>query len=82
MAELIKVRARKTLFHGGTRVYAGDVFKVTSEQLAETLGEHVAAVQWRSGDILLIDNTRVLHDGLPGFGPLRKLHVALLASDE
>jgi alpha-ketoglutarate-dependent taurine dioxygenase len=53
-----------------------------SEQLAETLGEHVEAVQWRTGDILLIDNARVLHDGLPGFGPFRKLHVALLVSDE
>lgn len=36
MAELIKVRARKTLFHGGTRVYAKGVFFVTAAQLAET----------------------------------------------
>lgn len=50
-----------------------------AEQMAEKLAEHVAAVRWQSGDVLLIDNSRILHDGLPGFGPFRKLHVALLA---
>jgi hypothetical protein len=38
----------------------------------------MAAFAWREGDLLLLDNARVLHDGLPGVGP-RKLHVALLA---
>lgn len=36
MADLIKVRARKTLYHGGTRVYAGEVFEITPAQLAYT----------------------------------------------
>ena len=49
-----------------------------AEQLADSLAEHVSAVRWQSGDVLLVDNTRILHDGLPGFGPFRKLHVALL----
>jgi hypothetical protein len=36
MSDRIKVRARKTLFHGGTRVYEGEVFEVTPAQLAHT----------------------------------------------
>jgi hypothetical protein len=36
MADAIKVRARKTLFHRGTRVYEGEVFEVTPAQLAHT----------------------------------------------
>lgn len=36
MADLIKVRARKTLYHGGTRVYVGEVFEITPAQLAYT----------------------------------------------
>ena len=49
-----------------------------AERIASALAESVCAFPWKQGDILLIDNKRVLHDGLPGFGP-RKLHVALLA---
>ena len=32
-------------------------------------GEVGVAFAWRAGDVLLIDNRRVMHDGLPGFGP-------------
>ena len=45
---------------------------------AAALARSMAAFAWRRGDLLLLDNARVLHDGLPGFGP-RRLHVALLA---
>ena len=48
-----------------------------AELLAASLASHVSAVEWQPGDLLLIDNAKVLHDGLPGLGP-RKLHVALL----
>lgn len=49
------------------------------EAIARALADQVVTFPWRRGDILLIDNTRMLHDGLPGVGP-RKLHVALLAA--
>ena len=48
-----------------------------AEQLAASLAANVSTVAWQRGDMLLIDNAKVLHDGLPGMGP-RKLHVALL----
>ena len=38
---------------------------------------HASVFRWQRGDVLLIDNARVLHDGMPGFGP-RRLRVALL----
>ena len=41
------------------------------------LAEHAVAVPWRKGDMLIVDNGRMLHDGLPGAGP-RRLRVALL----
>lgn len=47
------------------------------ERLGSALASHTYAFHWRRGDILLLDNTRTLHDGLPGFG-LRRLRVILL----
>lgn len=49
-----------------------------AEVLAAALARSMAAFAWRRGDMLLLDNARVLHEGLPGVGP-RKLHVALLS---
>ena len=37
--------------------------------LGRALGAHASVFAWRAGDVLLIDNRRVMHDGLPGFGP-------------
>ena len=37
--------------------------------LGVALGAHASVFAWRAGDVLLIDNRRVMHDGLPGFGP-------------
>lgn len=48
-----------------------------AEALAAALAQNMTAFAWQRGDLLLLDNARVLHDGLPGFGP-RRLHVALL----
>ena len=49
--------------------------------IGAALAKHVAVFAWRRGDLLLIDNARVLHDGLPGVGP-RRLHVALLQQEQ
>ena len=48
-----------------------------ADAFACALADQVVAFPWQRGDILLVDNTRMMHDGLPGVGP-RKLHVALL----
>ena len=48
-----------------------------AEQVAAALAEHVAVFAWRKGDMLIVDNCRLLHDGLPGAGP-RRLRVALM----
>ena len=47
------------------------------EQLGQALAEHASIFYWQRGDVLLVDNTHVLHDGLPGLGP-RRLWVSLL----
>ena len=49
-----------------------------AELIAESLAQNATRVEWQRGDLLLIDNSLILHDGLPGFGPRRKLHGALL----
>ena len=49
-----------------------------AELIAESLAQNATRVEWQRGDLLIIDNSMILHDGLPGFGPRRKLHVALL----
>ena len=53
-----------------------------AELIAESLAQNATRVEWQRGDLLIIDNSMILHDGLPGFGPRRKLHVALLAHAE
>ena len=47
------------------------------DQLARALGESAVAFRWLQGDVLLLDNARILHDGLPGYGR-RTLYVALM----
>ena len=47
-----------------------------ASRIASALGSHACAFSWRESDVLLINNRRVLHDGMPGFGP-RKLHVVI-----
>jgi len=47
------------------------------QQIGRALAAHAYAFQWEEGDVLLLDNTVTLHDGLPGFGP-RRLCVILL----
>lgn len=45
--------------------------------LGRVLASHTYAFRWQPGDVLLLDNTQTLHDGMPGFGP-RRLRVMLL----
>ena len=45
-------------------------------KLGQVLAQEACMVEWRVDDVLLLDNTRTLHDGLPGVGP-RCLRVAL-----
>ena len=40
------------------------------------LAAHASCFRWRRGDVLLVDNARILHDGMPGLGP-RRLWVAM-----
>ena len=47
------------------------------EQLGRALAQHASLFAWAQGDVLLIDNARVLHDGMPGLGR-RRLRVMLL----
>ncbi|KAL1527110.1 hypothetical protein AB1Y20_015792 [Prymnesium parvum] len=47
------------------------------EELARALGASAVAFHWHRGDVLLLDNARILHDGLPGLG-FRSLRVALV----
>jgi alpha-ketoglutarate-dependent taurine dioxygenase len=52
----------------GTRV--GDLFDATSiERLAHSLRNHFSAFTWRGGDVLIVDNVKMAHCGMPGFGP-------------
>lgn len=53
-----------------------------AELIAESLAQNATRVEWQRGDLLIIDNSMILHDGLPGFGPWRKLHVALMRAIE
>ena len=35
------------------------------EQLGRALAQHASIFSWARGDVLLVDNARVLHDGEP-----------------
>jgi alpha-ketoglutarate-dependent taurine dioxygenase len=44
--------------------------------LAEAMGRHTSLFTWRPGDILLLDNLQMLHNGMPGLGA-RHIEAAL-----
>jgi hypothetical protein len=49
-----------------------------AEEIGRALGRSVSLFSWRKGDILLVDNLTVLHDGMPGRPwEQRTLHAAL-----
>jgi hypothetical protein len=39
------------------------------KQLAQLIRQYYSSCLWNKGDILLIDNRKVLHAGMPGSGP-------------
>jgi hypothetical protein len=45
--------------------------------LAKLVRKYFTDVGWRAGDVILLDNLRVAHTGMPGFGP-RELRALLL----
>lgn len=48
----------------------GDAFTGDEiETLAVTIRKHYSSFKWKSGDVLLIDNLKMAHAGMPGFGP-------------
>lgn len=58
-----------------TRV--GDLFSVDDVKvLAQLMRKHYSAFQWKQGDVLIIDNLKVAHAGMPGFGR-RELKVVI-----
>jgi len=62
--------------HGPTRAFNQKMLRsVFSKddvaELALSIRNHFSATPWKSGDILLIDNTKIAHAGMPGDGSLR-----------
>ena len=45
------------------------VGSVLDERIAPLMRKHYRAVRWRRGDVLLVDNLKMAHAGMPGFGP-------------
>ena len=57
-------------------VFAESVRAAAVERIGHALAAHASCFRWRRGDVLLVDNARILHDGMPGLGP-RRLWVAM-----
>jgi len=52
------------------RARLGDVFKPADlTSLAASVRNHCSAFAWHRGDLLLVDNMKMAHGGMPGFGP-------------
>lgn len=49
---------------------AGDAFSPEDIQsTAKSMRKHFASFRWMAGDILIVDNIRMAHAGMPGLGP-------------
>lgn len=46
------------------------------ESIAAAIGNHTSVFTWRQGDVVIFDNTQLLHAGMPGLGR-RELAVIL-----
>ncbi len=69
-------RRRPSAPSTAARLARAFVHRTDVEQLAEAMMRHCVAASWRRGDVLLIDNFRTAHAGMPGFGP-RELAVQM-----
>lgn len=68
IARLTASSKKKTTPFDQTRV--GSVFKKTDvKELALHMRNYYSSCLWKPGDILLIDNKKVVHAGMPGAGP-------------
>jgi hypothetical protein len=48
----------------------GECFNKTEiKKLAREIRNHYSSCLWKSGDILLVDNKKIMHAGMPGAGP-------------
>ncbi len=72
---LVAERAREKLGWGatdqapaGARVHEafapGD-----GQRVARAMRAHFSSFRWRAGDLLMVDNVKMAHSGMPGFGP-------------
>jgi hypothetical protein len=60
--------SKKSLPFNGVKV--GSCFsKKEVKELAQLMRQYYSSCLWNKGDILLIDNKKVLHSGMPGKGP-------------
>lgn len=61
-------RAEKKITYQQTKV--GSCFsKQDTKELAQLIRKNYSSCLWKKGDILLIDNKKVAHAGMPGSGP-------------
>lgn len=62
----LKKQPADALFH---KKRVGSCFSATEvSQLARLIRQNYSSCLWKKGDILLIDNTQVMHAGMPGAG--------------
>jgi alpha-ketoglutarate-dependent taurine dioxygenase len=69
--ERVRVRVGHKIEAGGPPgVHVSSAFDRTDVALvAQAMRRHFASFRWQRGDVLMVDNTKMAHAGMPGFGP-------------
>jgi hypothetical protein len=69
--ERVRVRLRlKNEERGPTGAHVSAAFDRSDVELvARAMRQHFASFRWQRGDVLMVDNTKMAHAGMPGFGP-------------
>jgi hypothetical protein len=63
-------RRRQEMLAAPQDARVGDVFtREEIEMLAVTIRKRYSSFEWKSGDLLIVDNLKMAHAGMPGFGP-------------
>lgn len=69
------VRTKYSTYLANKKVHSFDTTKVGNcfsknevKELAQLMRSHYSSCLWKKGDILLIDNKKVMHAGMPGMG--------------
>jgi hypothetical protein len=61
---------KKTHLSSLNRVKVGSCFSDKEiKELAQLMRQYYSSCLWQKGDVLLIDNKKVMHAGMPGMGP-------------